>query len=168
MYGLPKVSMSAKSGAIRQLPTTTFKNAAAVLRHLVPKNTGQEHLDSGLVSECRRYSQRLGSNFCFLVATGVHSLLSNSTKYIIAFVKERCLAGELPDSICNHFPGDRHYCFSAERRLIRSSARNGEPFEARTTKLHDRRKDQATLSEIERRIAFASIRPRHRQRDVQR
>jgi hypothetical protein len=55
--------------------------------------------------------------------------------------------------ICKHTFWDRHHSILAEWRSARSGAgpANADP---RTTKLYDRRKDTATLSEIEQRIAF--------------
>jgi integrase/recombinase XerD len=69
-------------------------------------------------------------------------------------VKERCLAVGLPNSICNHsFRGTGITVFlqnGGSLEAAQDMANHSDP----RTKLNDRRKDPATLSEIERRIAF--------------
>ena len=78
-----------------------------------------------------------------------------SRRDILRIVKGRCAAAGLPESICNHtFRGTGIRVFvqnGGPLEVAQDTANHSDP---RTTKLYDRRKDFATLSEIERRIAF--------------
>ncbi len=74
---------------------------------------------------------------------------------LLRAVKQRCAHAGLPDTICNHsFRGTGITVFlqnGGSLEVAQDIANHSDP---RTTKLYDRRKDLATLSEIERRIAF--------------
>jgi integrase/recombinase XerD len=72
-----------------------------------------------------------------------------SRRDMLRMVKERCIAAGLSETFCNHtFRGTGMTVFLSNGGSI---ANHADP---RTTKLYDRRKDLAKLSEIERRIAF--------------
>lgn len=70
-------------------------------------------------------------------------------------VKQRCNAAGLSESFCNRtFRGTGITVFlnnGASLEAAQDMANHSDP---RTTKLYDRRKELANLSEIERRIAF--------------
>jgi site-specific recombinase XerD len=70
-------------------------------------------------------------------------------------VKQRCNAAGLSDLSCNHtFRGTGITVFlnnGGSLEAVQDMANHSDP---RTTKLYDRRKDLAKLSEIGRRIAF--------------
>jgi hypothetical protein len=70
-------------------------------------------------------------------------------------VKERCIADELSEEFCNHtFRGTGITVFLLNCGALEAAQDMANHSDPRTTKLYDRRKDLATLSEIERRIAF--------------
>ena len=74
---------------------------------------------------------------------------------MLRIVKERCAAPGLPESICNHtFRGTGITVFLQNGGALEAAQDMANHSDPRTTKLYDRRKDLATLSEIERRIAF--------------
>ena len=74
---------------------------------------------------------------------------------MLRIVKERCAAAGLPESICNHtFRGTRITVFLQNGGALEAAQDMANHSDPRTTKLYDRRKDLATLSETERRIAF--------------
>jgi len=74
---------------------------------------------------------------------------------MLRIVKERCAAADLPESICNHtFRGTGITVFLQNGGALEAAQDMANHSDPRTTKLYDRRKDLATLSEIERRIAF--------------
>jgi hypothetical protein len=74
---------------------------------------------------------------------------------MLRIVKERCLAAGLPDSICNYsFRGTVITVFLQNDDSLEAAQDIANHSDPRTSKLYDRRKDLATLSEIERRIAF--------------
>jgi site-specific recombinase XerD len=78
-----------------------------------------------------------------------------SRRDMLRMVKERCLAAELPGTICNHtFRGTGITVFLQNGGSLEAAQDMANHSDPRTTKLYDRRKDLATLSEIERRIAF--------------
>ena len=78
-----------------------------------------------------------------------------SRRDMLRIVKERCLAAGLPDRICNHsFRGTGITVFLQNGGSLEAAQDMANHSDPRTTKLYDRRKDLATLSEIERRIAF--------------
>jgi integrase/recombinase XerD len=78
-----------------------------------------------------------------------------SRRDMLRVVKERCAAAELPESICNHtFRGTGITVFLQNGGSLEAAQDMANHSDPRTTKLYDRRKDLATLSEIERRIAF--------------
>lgn len=78
-----------------------------------------------------------------------------SRRDMLRMVKERCLAAELPESICNHtFQGTGITVFLQNGGSLEAAQDMANHSDPRTTKLYDRRKDLATLGEIERRIAF--------------
>ena len=70
-------------------------------------------------------------------------------------VKPSALAAGLPESICNHtFRGTGITLFLHDGGALEAAQDMANHTDSRTTQLYDRRKDLATLSEIERRIAF--------------
>ena len=74
---------------------------------------------------------------------------------MLRMVKNRCLATGLPPEICNHtFRGTGITVFLQNGGALEAAQGMAGHSDPRTTKLYDRRKDLATLSEIERRIAF--------------
>ena len=74
---------------------------------------------------------------------------------MLRIVKERCAAAGLSESICNHtFRGTGITVFLQNGGALEAAQDMANHSDPRTTKLYDRRKDLATLSEIERRIAF--------------
>jgi integrase/recombinase XerD len=74
---------------------------------------------------------------------------------MLCIVRERCAAAGLPVSICNHtFRGTGITVFLQNGGSLEAAQNMANHSDPRTTKLYDRRKDLATLSEIERRIAF--------------
>jgi site-specific recombinase XerD len=74
---------------------------------------------------------------------------------MLRIVKERCATAGLPESICNHtFRGTGITVFLQNGGSLEAAQDMANHSDPRTTKLYDRRKDLATLSEIERRIAF--------------
>ena len=78
-----------------------------------------------------------------------------SRRDMLRVVKERCAVAELPESICNHtFRGTGITVFLQNGGSLEAAQDMANHSDPRTTKLYDRRKDLATLSEIERRIAF--------------
>jgi integrase/recombinase XerD len=78
-----------------------------------------------------------------------------SRRDMLRIVKERCAEGELPESICNHtFRGTGITVFPQNGGSLEAAQDMANHSDPRTTKLYDRKNDLATLSEIERRIAF--------------
>lgn len=78
-----------------------------------------------------------------------------SRRDMLRAVKGRCAAAGLPDTICNHtFRGTGITVFLQNGGSLEAAQDMANHTDPRTTKLYDRRKDLATLSEIERRIAF--------------
>jgi integrase/recombinase XerD len=78
-----------------------------------------------------------------------------SRRDMLRVVKERCAKAELPESICNHtFRGTGITVFLQNGGSLEAAQEMANHSDPRTTKLYDRRKDLATLGEIERRIAF--------------
>jgi len=78
-----------------------------------------------------------------------------SRRDMLRIVKERCAVAELPESICNHtFRGTGITVFLQNGGSLEAAQDMANHSDPRTTKLYDRRKDLASLSEIERRIAF--------------
>ena len=74
---------------------------------------------------------------------------------LLRAVKQRCARAGLPDTICNHtFRGTGITVFLQNGGSLEAAQDMANHADPRTTKLYDRRKDLATLSEIERRIAF--------------
>jgi integrase/recombinase XerD len=74
---------------------------------------------------------------------------------ILRIVKERCKAAGLSETFCNHtFRGTGITVFLQNGGALEAAQDMANHSDPRTTKLYDRRKDLATLSEIERRIAF--------------
>lgn len=74
---------------------------------------------------------------------------------LLRAVKQRCAHAGLPESICNHtFRGTGITVFLQNGGSLEAAQDLANHSDPRTTKLYDRRKDLATLSEIERRIAF--------------
>jgi integrase/recombinase XerD len=70
-------------------------------------------------------------------------------------VKERCRAAGLSEEFCNHtFRGTGMTVFLLNGGSLEAAQDMANHSDPRTTKLYDRRKDLATLTEIERRIAF--------------
>jgi site-specific recombinase XerD len=74
---------------------------------------------------------------------------------MLRMVKERCQAAGLSEAFCNHtFRGTGITVFLHNGGALEAAQDMANHSDPRTTKLYDRRKDLATLSEIERRIAF--------------
>jgi integrase/recombinase XerD len=74
---------------------------------------------------------------------------------VLRIVKERCRAAGLSETFCNHtFRGTGITVFLQNGGALEAAQDMANHSDPRTTKLYDRRKDLATLSEIERRIAF--------------
>ncbi len=70
-------------------------------------------------------------------------------------VKARCTTAGLSEEFCNHtFRGTGITVFLHNGGALEAAQDMANHSDPRTTKLYDRRKDLATLSEIERRIAF--------------
>jgi len=87
----------------------------------------------------------------------VHRLtgLAISRRDMLRVVKTRCAQAGLPDTICNHtFRGTGITAFLQNGGSLEAAQDMANHSDPRTTKLYDRREDLATLSEIERRIAF--------------
>jgi site-specific recombinase XerD len=73
----------------------------------------------------------------------------------LRIVKDRCRAAGLSATFCNHtFRGTGITVFLQNGGALEAAQDMANHSDPRTTKLYDRRKDLATLSEIERRIAF--------------
>jgi integrase/recombinase XerD len=78
-----------------------------------------------------------------------------SRRDLLCIVKERCAKAELPENICNHtFRGTGITVFLQNGGSLEAAQDMANHSDPRTTKLYDRRKDLATLGEIERRIAL--------------
>lgn len=78
-----------------------------------------------------------------------------SRRDLLRAVKQHCAQAGLPDTICNHtFRGTGITVFLQNGGSLEAAQDLANHSDPRTTKLYDRRKDLATLSEIERRIAF--------------
>jgi site-specific recombinase XerD len=78
-----------------------------------------------------------------------------SRRDMLRIVKERCATAGLPHTICNHtFRGTGITVFLQNGGSLEAAQDMANHTDPRTTKLYDRRKDLATISEIERRIAF--------------
>lgn len=74
---------------------------------------------------------------------------------MLRVVKERCVTAGLSETFCNHtFRGTGITVFLHNGGALEAAQDMANHSDPRTTKLYDRRKDLATLSEIERRIAF--------------
>ena len=74
---------------------------------------------------------------------------------MLRVVKERCVAAGLSEEFCNHtFRGTGMTVFLSNGGSLEAAQEMANHADPRTTKLYDRREDLATLSEIERRIAF--------------
>lgn len=78
-----------------------------------------------------------------------------SRRDLLRAVKQHCAAANLPEEICNHtFRGTGITVFLQNGGSLEAAQDMANHSDPRTTKLYDRRKDLATISEIERRIAF--------------
>jgi integrase/recombinase XerD len=78
-----------------------------------------------------------------------------SRRDMLDVVKARCKAVGLSEEFCNHtFRGTGITVFLHNGGALEAAQDMANHSDPRTTKLYDRRKDLATLSEIERRIAF--------------
>jgi integrase/recombinase XerD len=78
-----------------------------------------------------------------------------SRRDMLHIVKGRCVTAGLPDGICSHtFRGTGITVFLQNGGSLEAAQDMANHTDPRTTKFYDRRKDLATLSEIERRIAF--------------
>jgi site-specific recombinase XerD len=74
---------------------------------------------------------------------------------MLRVVKARCRTAGLSEAFCNHtFRGTGITVFLHNGGALEGAQDMANHSDPRTTKLYDRRKDLATLSEIERRIAF--------------
>ena len=79
---------------------------------------------------------------------------------MLGMVKERCIAAGLSEEFCNHtFRGTGMTVFLLNDGSLEAAQDMANHADPRTTKIYDRRKDLATLNEIERRIAFEKARP---------
>jgi integrase/recombinase XerD len=78
-----------------------------------------------------------------------------SRRDMLRMVKDRCIVAGLSETFCNHtFRGTGMTVFLSNGGSIEAAQEMANHADPRTTKLYDRRKDLAKLSEIERRIAF--------------
>ena len=78
-----------------------------------------------------------------------------SRRDMLRMVKARCIAAGLSEAFCNHtFRGTGMTVFLSNGGSLEAAQDMANHADPRTTKLYDRRKDLAKLSEIERRIAF--------------
>jgi len=78
-----------------------------------------------------------------------------SRRDMLRVVKQRCNTAGLSDSICNHtFRSTGITVFLNNGGSLEAAQDMANHSDPRTTKLYDRRKELANLSEIERRIAF--------------
>lgn len=74
---------------------------------------------------------------------------------MLRVVKDRCMAAGLSETFCNHtFRGTGKTVFLSNGGSLEAAQDMANHADPRTTKLYDRRKDLASLTEIERRIAF--------------
>ena len=74
---------------------------------------------------------------------------------MLEMVKARCRVAGLSEEFCNHtFRGTGMTVFLLNGGSLEAAQDMANHADPRTTKLYDRRKDLATLNEIERRIAF--------------
>ena len=74
---------------------------------------------------------------------------------MLRVVKDRCIAAGLSETFCNHtFRGTGMTVFLSNGGSLEAAQDMANHADPRTTKLYDRRKDLASLTEIERRIAF--------------
>jgi integrase/recombinase XerD len=74
---------------------------------------------------------------------------------MLRVVKDRCSAVGLSETFCNHtFRGTGMTVFLSNGGSLEAAQDMANHADPRTTKLYDRRKDLASLNEIERRIAF--------------
>ena len=79
---------------------------------------------------------------------------------MLRMVKARCIAAGLSEEFCNHtFRGTGITVYLQNGGSLEGAQDMANHADPRTTKLYDRRKDLATLNEIERRIAFEKTRP---------
>ena len=86
-----------------------------------------------------------------------HSLTGEalSRRDMLNVVKKHCIAAGLSEEFCNHtFRGTGITAFLHNGGALEAAQDMANHSDPRTTKLYDRRKDLATLGEIERRIAF--------------
>ena len=86
-----------------------------------------------------------------------HSLTGDAItrRDMLRVVKERCIAAGLSETFCNHtFRGTGMTVFLSNGGSLEAAQDLANHADPRTTKLYDRRKDLASLTEIERRIAF--------------
>jgi site-specific recombinase XerD len=98
-----------------------------------------------------------GKQALFQTLDKTHRLtgVAMSRRDFLRLVKSRAQAAGLPESICNHtFRGTGITVFLQNGGALEAAQDMANHTDPRTTKLYDRRKDLATLSEIERRIAF--------------
>ena len=113
----------------------------------------EEYLDSYL--EAAKLTQNEAPLFQSMDKLHRLTGLAMSRRDLLRVVKQRCAQAGLPETICNHsFRGTGITVFlqnGGSLEVAQDIANHSDP---RTTKLYDRRKDLATLQEIERRIAF--------------
>jgi integrase/recombinase XerD len=113
----------------------------------------EEYLDAWL--EAANIKDNAAPVFQTLTKNHVLTVEAISRRDMLRIVKERCAAAGLPESICNHtFRGTGITVFLQNGGSLEAAQDIGNHSDPRTTKLYVRRKDPATLSEIERRIAF--------------
>lgn len=75
-------------------------------------------------------------------------------------MQERCIAAGLSEEFCNRtLRGTGMTVFLLNGGSLEAAQDMANHADPRTTKIYDRRKDLATLNEIERRIAFEKARP---------
>jgi site-specific recombinase XerD len=80
---------------------------------------------------------------------------SHHQRDMLRVVKDRCREAGLSEAFCNHtFRGTGITVFLHNGGALEAAQNMANHSDPRTTKLYDRRKDLATLSEIEQRITF--------------
>jgi len=139
--------MEGKRARLRLLEKGS-KEALVWLHH-----EAEEYLDSYLAAASIERQDKP----VFQSLTKSHRLTGEalSRRDVLRMVKERCVTAGLPETMCNHtFRGTGITVFLQNGGALEAAQEMANHSDPRTTKLYDRRKDLATLGEIERRIAF--------------
>ena len=114
---------------------------------------GEEYLDAYLATACIKDAKAP----MFQTLDKAHRLSGEaiSRRDMLRAVKLRCSAAGLSGSFCNHtFRGTGITVFLNNGGSLEAAQDMANHSDPRTTKLYDRRKEVANLSEIERLIAF--------------